>query len=123
VNLVDFDMVYGHRRDIAGYARAVTEFDRWLGTFLPKLREDDVLFLTADHGCDPGAPGTDHTREYVPLLAYGSGIKAGRNLGTRSTFADIAATIAELLGVQLTTQGKSFWGEIRDRKGASARNA
>ena len=112
VNLVDFDMQYGHRRDIDGYAQALAEFDSWLADFLPKLGEDDVVFITADHGCDPGyAATTDHTREYVPLLVLGKQIKPV-NLGTRQTFADIAATIAALLGIDLDTPGQSFAGEI-----------
>ncbi len=112
VNLVDFDMVFGHRRNIDGYANALSEFDAWLGTFLPKLREDDLLMITADHGCDPGyGATTDHTREYVPLLILGKGVKPV-NLGTRESFADIAATVAQLLNVQLDTPGKSFAQEI-----------
>ena len=114
VNLVDFDMAYGHRRDIAGYARATTEFDMQLGTFMENMREDDVLMITADHGCDPGAPGTDHTREYVPLLVYGSAVQAGRDLSTRRSFADVGATIAEIFGVPLQTKGQSFWQEVAD---------
>ena len=112
VNLVDFDMQYGHRRDIDGYAQALAEFDRWLASFLPKLGDEDVVFITADHGCDPGyAATTDHTREYVPFLALGKQIKPV-NLGTRQTFSDIAATVAELLGVELPTPGTSFAKEI-----------
>ena len=112
VNLVDFDMVYGHRRDIDGYAAALSEFDRWLGDFLPTLGDEDVLFITADHGCDPGYTATtDHTREYVPVLVLGKGVKPG-NLGTRQTFADLAATVADLLDVDLDTPGKSFAKEI-----------
>ena len=112
VNLVDFDMIFGHRRDIPGYAHAVMAFDAWLGGFLEAMAADDVLLITADHGCDPGAPGTDHTREYVPLLACGTAVRAGVDLGTRPSFADIAATIAEIFGVKLETQGKSFWQAI-----------
>ena len=112
VNLVDFDMQFGHRRDIDGYAGALTEFDHWLSTFLPKLGEEDVVMITADHGCDPAYTATtDHTREYVPLLILGNQVKPV-NLGTRTSFADIAATIAELLNVQLDTPGKSFAFEI-----------
>lgn len=108
VNLVDFDMQFGHRRDIDGYANALTEFDRWLGSFVTKLGDEDVVMITADHGCDPAYTATtDHTREYVPLLILGKGIKSV-NLGTRASFADIAATIAELLGVTLDTPGESF---------------
>ncbi len=112
VNLVDFDMQFGHRRDIDGYANALSEFDRWLGQFLPKLQPEDVLMITADHGCDPGYTATtDHTREYVPLLVMGQGIKPV-NLGTRKSFADIAATVAEMLQVKLDTPGESFLKEI-----------
>ena len=108
VNLVDFDMVYGHRRNIDGYANALSEFDAWLGEFLPKLREDDILMITADHGCDPAYTATtDHTREYVPLIIAGPKVKPV-NLGTRVGFCDIAATVAELLDVELETEGKSF---------------
>ena len=112
VNLVDFDMTYGHRRDIAGYARATTEFDVQLGTFMERMREDDVLMITADHGCDPGAPGTDHTREYVPLLVYGAPIRQGLNLGTYPTFAMIGATVADMFGAGLTTKGESLLPRI-----------
>ena len=112
VNLVDFDMIYGHRRNIDGYANALTEFNRWLQGFIPKLGEEDAVFITADHGCDPGFTATtDHTREYVPFFALGKKIKPV-NLGTRATFADIAATVAELLGVDLDTPGKSFAKDI-----------
>ena len=112
VNLVDFDMLYGHRRDIDGYAKALSEFDAWLPGFLAKLRDDDLVMITADHGCDPGYTATtDHTREYVPLLVTGKGVKPV-NLGTRTTFADVAATAAQLLDVELNTPGKSFAGEI-----------
>ncbi|MBQ8622033.1 MAG: phosphopentomutase [Oscillospiraceae bacterium] len=112
VNLVDFDMLYGHRRDIDGYAKALTEFDTWLGAFLPKLGDEDLVMITADHGCDPSYTATtDHTREYVPLVMLGKAVKPV-NLGTRKSFADIAATVAELLGVELDTPGKSFAKEI-----------
>ena len=112
VNLVDFDMVYGHRRNPEGYAEALSEFDTWLGTFLPKLGQEDVVLITADHGCDPCYRATtDHTREYVPLLVLGKAVKPG-SLGTRSTFADIAATVTELLGVSYETPGTSFAKEI-----------
>ena len=112
VNLVDFDMVYGHRRNIDGYAAALSEFDAWLGSFLPALGEDDLVMITADHGCDPGYTATtDHTREYVPLLILGKQVKPV-NLGTRHGFCDIAATVAQLLGVDYETPGKSFAKEI-----------
>ena len=112
VNLVDFDMQFGHRRDIDGYANALTEFDRWLGQFVEKLGDEDVVMITADHGCDPAYTATtDHTREYVPLLVLGKKVKPV-NLGTRASFADIAATVAELLDISLVTSGKSFAKEI-----------
>jgi phosphopentomutase len=108
-NLVDFDMTYGHRNDIGGYARAASEFDAWLGGFLAGMREQDLLIITADHGCDPATPSTDHSREYTPMLMVGKGVKKGIDLGTRSTFADISATILDYLGVaQGETFGKSF---------------
>ena len=112
VNLVDFDMQFGHRRDIDGYANALTEFDTWLGAFLPKLGEEDVVIITADHGCDPAYTATtDHTREYVPVLVLGKKVKPV-NLGTRKSFADVAATVAELLQISLDTPGESFAGKI-----------
>ena len=112
VNLVDFDMNFGHRRDPQGYANALNEFDAWLPGFLEKLGDEDIVMITADHGCDPSyAATTDHTREYVPLMVLGKQVKPV-NLGTRTSFADIAATVAELLDVQLTTPGESFAKEI-----------
>ena len=112
VNLVDFDMQFGHRRDIDGYARALTEFDTWLPSLLEKLGEEDIVMITADHGCDPAYTATpDHTREYVPLLILGKQVK-NVNLGTRKTFADIAATVTDLLGVRYETPGESFAKEI-----------
>ena len=112
VNLVDFDMVFGHRRNIDGYAEALSEFDAWLPSLLEKLDDEDVVMITADHGCDPGYTATtDHTREYVPLLVLGKQVK-NVNLGTRNSFADIAATVAEMLDVELDTPGKSFMEEI-----------
>ena len=112
VNLVDFDMQFGHRRDALGYAKALSEFDAWLGDFLKTLGDDDLLMITADHGCDPAyLATTDHTREYVPLLILGQQVKPV-NLGTRESFADIAATAAQLLDISLETPGKSFATEI-----------
>lgn len=111
-NLVDFDMLYGHRNDIDGYAAAATEFDRWLPGFMEQMRSGDILMITADHGCDPGYPGTDHTREYIPFLVYGKDIREGVNLGTRRTFSDIAATILDLFGIGQGTSGKSFKDQI-----------
>ena len=112
VNLVDFDMQFGHRRDIDGYANALTEFDTWLGNFVAGLGDEDIVMITADHGCDPAYTATtDHTREYVPLVVLGKQVKPV-NLGTRGSFADIAATVAELLGVELDTPGQSFAKKI-----------
>jgi len=111
VNLVDFDANFGHRRDPVGYAKALNEFDLWLPEFLAALGDEDLVMITADHGCDPGyAATTDHTREYVPLLVLGKGVTPV-NLGTRTSFADIAATVAQLLDVKLDTPGQSF-GEV-----------
>ena len=111
-NLVDFDMVYGHRNDIEGYAKAMTEFDIRLGEVLGKLREDDLLIITADHGCDPKTPSTDHSREYTPMLAYGKNIKAV-NLGVRDSFADIGKTALQWLGVEDNDLfGEGFLKEI-----------
>ena len=112
VNLVDFDMLFGHRRDIDGYAKALTEFDNWLGGFVQQLGDEDVVMITADHGCDPAYTATtDHTREYVPLLVLGKQVKPV-DLGVRTSFADIAATVAEMLGVSLDTPGTSFAKEL-----------
>ena len=113
VNLVDFDMMYGHRNDIDGYANAATVFDRQLGQFMEKMREDDVLIITADHGCDPGFKGTDHSREYTPMLIYGAPVKPGVSIGTRKTFADIAATVLDMLGVEERLDGTSYWDEVK----------
>jgi len=112
VNLVDFDMQFGHRRDINGYANALTEFDSWLPSLLEKLGDEDLVMITADHGCDPAYTATtDHTREYVPLLILGKQVNPV-NLGTRKSFADIAATVTELLGVSYDCPGESFAKEI-----------
>ena len=112
VNLVDFDMLYGHRRDIDGYANALSEFDAWLPKLMEKMGDEDMVMITADHGCDPAYTATtDHTREYVPLLILGKQVKPV-NLSTRKTFADIAATVTELLGVEYETPGTSFAKEI-----------
>lgn len=116
VNLVDFDMKYGHRNDIAGYANAMTEFDVQLGRFLPKMQDDDVLIITADHGCDPSTPSTDHSREYVPMIICGKHIKSSVNLGTRPTFADISATVLDYLGVdKQDTKGESFLADVLEK--------
>ena len=111
VNLVDFDQQYGHRNDIAGYGAALEEFDRWLPQFRAALRPDDLAILTADHGCDPTVPGTDHTREYVPLLAFGPRAKRGENLGLRASLSDIGQTIAANFGTSIA-HGASFLQQI-----------
>ena len=112
VNLVDFDMLFGHRRDIDGYAQALSEFDAWLPKLMEKLGEEDIVMITADHGCDPAyGATTDHTREYVPLLILGKGVKPV-NLGTLEGFQNIAATVTDLLGVEFDCPGKSFAEEI-----------
>ena len=111
VNLVEFDMTYGHRRNARGYADAVMAFDLRLGEFLPLLREDDILMITADHGCDPCYSGTDHTRERTPLVLYGDKINP-RDLGERHPFADISATIADAFDLEYTLYGKSMLGEM-----------
>ncbi|KFD41975.1 phosphopentomutase [Peptococcaceae bacterium SCADC1_2_3] len=110
-NLIDFDMLYGHRNDPYGYAKALEEFDTRLPEIIEVLQPDDILILTADHGCDPTTPSTDHSREYVPLLVYGKKVKAGVNLGVRDTFADVAATIADIFNLS-SPRGKSFAPEI-----------
>jgi phosphopentomutase len=107
-NLVDFDMVYGHRRDVEGYGRCLEELDRRLPEVVAELDAGDWLFLTADHGCDPTAPGTDHTREYTPMVAFSPGGTAGTRLPDRETFADLGATVAELFGVEPVGPGRSF---------------
>ncbi len=113
VNLVDFDMVYGHRNDVEGYANALSTFDKELPLLINKLREEDILIITADHGCDPGTPSTDHSREHVPMLIYGDKIKPGVDLKTRKSFADISATILHYLQIeQGETAGESFLNEV-----------
>ena len=112
INLVDFDMLYGHRRNIDGYAAALTEFDGWLAEFMQKMGPEDLVMITADHGCDPAyLATTDHTREYIPLLILGAGVKPV-NLGVRPRFADIAATICDIFNLPLDTEGESFKREI-----------
>jgi len=113
-NLVDFDMLFGHRNNVCGYAGALEEFDSRLPEILDTLKDEDILFITADHGCDPTTPGTDHTREYVPLLVYGKKIKKGIDLGIRNTFADLGATVAEYLGVERLPVGQSFYQNIKE---------
>ena len=114
INLVDFDMLYGHRRNPEGYAAALNEFDRFLGEFLPAMQPQDLLLITGDHGCDPGfTKTTDHTREYVPLLAYGAAVRPGTDLGTRECFGTIAATVCDALGLNgASLQGESLWKEL-----------
>lgn len=111
-NLVDFDAKFGHRNDPVGYAAALEEFDARLPELRAALQPGDVLILTADHGNDPTTPGTDHTREHVPLLVTGPGLRVGLNLGLRATFSDLAATIADGLGIEAEIAGTSFWGEL-----------
>ena len=113
-NLVDYDMLYGHRNDVDGYAEALTYFDGRLPELLALLGEEDILMITADHGCDPSTPSTDHSREYVPLVMAGGPIKAGADIGTRETFADIGATILDYFGLKGGISGKSFLKEICD---------
>ena len=113
VNLVDFDMLYGHRRNVAGYAAATAEFDAWLPTFMGKMGPEDVLMITADHGCDPSyTKTTDHTREYVPYLLYGQGLRQGVDLGTRYSFGTIADTVCQALGVPADVAGCGVWREV-----------
>ncbi|HSB16862.1 MAG TPA: phosphopentomutase [Bryobacteraceae bacterium] len=111
VNLVDFDMLYGHRNDVEGYAAALEAVDEWIPTLLGRLQEGDLVIFTADHGCDPTTPSTDHSREYVPLLAYGPAAKRGVNLGVRATMSDIGQTVAENFGTKVE-KGTSFLGAI-----------
>jgi phosphopentomutase len=113
INLVDFDMLWGHRNDVPGFAAGLEDFDRRLPEVLNLLTYDDVLIITADHGCDPTTPSTDHSREYVPVLVYGKSIKRNISLGIRESFSDVGATIAEIFGVKGTGRGKSFLGEIQ----------
>jgi phosphopentomutase len=112
VNLVDFDTQYGHRNDVAGYARNLEQFDARLASLLPRLRPDDLLVVTADHGNDPTTPSTDHSREYVPLMATGARVRKGADVGTRRTFADLGQTLAELFGVGRLAHGTSFLSDI-----------
>ena len=111
-NLVDFDSLYGHRRDPEGYGKAIMDLDNRLPEILAAMREEDILMITADHGNDPIHSGFDHTREYVPIVIYGAPVKAGTDIGTRKTFADCGRTITEYLGVPPTAMGESFLGEV-----------
>jgi len=113
-NLVDFDTQYGHRNDAAGYAENLERFDARLAKLIPRLSAQDLLVVTADHGNDPTTPSTDHSREYVPVLLAGAGVKSGVDLGTRATFADLAQTLAELFGVGPLAHGTSFLADIRN---------
>ena len=113
VNLVDFDMIYGHRNNVDGYAKAFTNFDSALKGIVDGLKDEDLLMITADHGCDPGDVSTDHTREYTPLLMYGSSLKNNVNLGTRRTFSDIGATVLDYFGIKKKIKGESMLSEVR----------
>lgn len=113
VNLVDYDMLYGHRNDVEGYAKALTYFDERLPELLANMREDDILMITADHGCDPGTPSTDHSREYTPLVIYGDKVAAGKDFLTRKTFADIGATILQVFDIPQEIDGTAM--DILDR--------
>jgi phosphopentomutase len=111
-NLVDFDTLYGHRNDVEGYAANLEQFDARLTNLLPYLHADDLLIVTADHGNDPTTPSTDHSREYVPVFAWGEHVKRGCDLGTRETFADLGQTVAEVFGVGPLDNGTSFLRQI-----------
>jgi phosphopentomutase len=113
VTLVDFDTIYGHRNDPQGYAKALEDFDKKLSEIFEMLTERDILIITADHGCDPTTPSTDHSREYVPLLIYGNALKKGVDLGLRTSFSDLGATALEALGIENNIKGKSFWEKIK----------
>lgn len=112
-NLVDFDMLYGHRNNVQGYREALEALDKRVPEILAALGEDDIVIFTADHGCDPTTASTDHSREYIPILVYGNNVKAGVNIGTRKTFADIAATVAEFFNLEKWSVGESFLDEIK----------
>ena len=111
VNLVEFDSHYGHRNNTKGYAEALNAFDLWLQSFLLQLRQDDILIITADHGCDPETESTDHSREYTPLIVYGERVKSV-DLGTRGTFADTGKTVLDYFGVDNEVYGLSYLGNI-----------
>jgi phosphopentomutase len=112
VNLVDFDTVYGHRNDVPGYAANLERFDSRLARLLPRIEDGDLFAITADHGNDPTTPSTDHSREHVPVLIAGSAVRAGAELGTRSSLADLGQTIAEGFGLEPLIEGVSFLGEV-----------
>ncbi len=111
-NLVDTDMIYGHRNDVEGYAGALEYFDAKLPEIMAEMKEDDILFITADHGCDPTTPSTDHSREYVPLLVYGRKVRPGVDLGVRKTFADLGQTVSDYLGLGAAFNAESFLKDI-----------
>lgn len=111
-NLVDFDMLYGHRNNVEGYAKALEEFDDYLPKIINSMKSKDMLIISADHGCDPTTPGTDHTREHIPILVYGEDIKKNVNIGTRLSFADISATILDILKMPSLKYGNSFKNDI-----------
>lgn len=111
-NLVDFDMLYGHRNNIEGYARALEYFDEKLPKIIESMKDTDILMITADHGNDPSTPSTDHSREYVPILVYGKNVKENVNLGTRETYSDVSATVLDILGLEKLANGISFKKEI-----------
>lgn len=111
-NLVDTDMIYGHRNDVEGYAKALEYFDSKLPEIMDAMHDDDILFITADHGCDPTTPSTDHSREYTPLLVYGKHVKEGVDLGVRKSFADIGQTISDYLGLGAHFEAESFLKDI-----------
>jgi phosphopentomutase len=115
VNLVDFDQQFGHRNDIEGYGAALEQFDVWVPAFEGALRDGDLAIFTADHGCDPTTPGTDHSREYVPLLASGRRVRAGVDLGRRASLSDIGQTVAENFGVRIE-HGTSFLPQLTERQ-------
>ncbi len=112
-NLPDFDTLWGHRNNYKEFASGLEEFDSWLPELFERVKESDIVIITADHGCDPTTKSTDHSREYIPILVYGKGIKRGVDLGTRKTFADIGATIADIFQIQGTGKGTSFWNSIK----------
>lgn len=118
-NLIDFDMVFGHRNDATGFGRALEEFDAWLPRLYAAMQAEDLLVITADHGCDPTTAGTDHTREYVPLLIWGKSMQQGIDLGDRQSFADVAATLADCFGVTGVFAGESFAGQLTTASGVS----
>ncbi|MEG2118284.1 MAG: phosphopentomutase, partial [Clostridia bacterium] len=107
-NLVDFDMIFGHRNDINGYAQAMTKFDKFLGYMIENQKENDLYIITADHGCDPSTPSTDHSREYIPILVFGKAVAKNNYFGIRSSFSDIAATICDFLHVSSPNNGKKI---------------